>query len=83
MANEADLIFDVYGIASRLPKFKVHFERGFLYIQEYLDYPSFDYRDSWFIAVYNLIPNFQLLSPKFELSRPRHIAHYIGNQNYI
>jgi hypothetical protein len=34
-----------------------------------------------FIAVYNLIPEFQLLRSKCELSRPRHVAHYICNQN--
>jgi hypothetical protein len=33
------------------------------------------------IAVYNLIPKFQLLFSKFELSRPRDVAHYICNQN--
>lgn len=31
MVNAGDLIFDVHGIASRLTKFKVHFERGFFY----------------------------------------------------
>jgi hypothetical protein len=36
MANAADLMFDDYDIASRLPKVKVPFNRGYLYILIFL-----------------------------------------------
>jgi hypothetical protein len=39
------------------------------------------YRNTSIIAVYNLIPKFQLLRSKFESSRPQDVAHYICNQN--